>query len=130
MSFVCLPLVLFILIRFLVRTKTSRCCWKCAIIKVALIGDMETFCSAQIIGSVMHNAWLLCAPFLSTSLLLENTLLCHQALSFAVAPFCGITGQKNLDMFGRLKPAFSTLVLTASFLFVIGTNTVYWYVFV
>lgn len=50
----------FILNLFLGSTKPCKCCWKCAIIKVALIGDTVTFCSAQITARAIHKAWHLC----------------------------------------------------------------------
>ncbi len=71
----------FILILLLGSTKPCKCCWKCAIIKVALIGDTVTFCSAQITARAIHKAWHLCLLRFSLFSLARKELFLSSFLS-------------------------------------------------
>lgn len=73
--------VLFIL-SLLCSTKPCKCVCKCTIIKVELIGDMVTFCTAQITATTIHTKPGIYVCVVSPA---GRELMWHRALSLVVA---------------------------------------------
>lgn len=67
--------------------EACKCCWKCAIIKVEVIGDTLTFCSAQITAMVIHKAWHLCSPHPSPALLSRKQLFVIKLFLYFCRPW-------------------------------------------
>lgn len=80
--------------------KPCKCCWKCAIIDVAPIGDMATFLfsSNYSQGDTQSVAFMFVSFFLLLSLSRLKRTFCHQALSFAVFHECNPAANGHVYM--------------------------------
>lgn len=72
----------FIYLSLLCSTKPCKCVCKCTIIKVELIGDMVTFCTAQITATTIHTKPGIYVCVVSPA---GRELMWHRALSLVLA---------------------------------------------